>query len=64
MNLHGLAADEGDVTPEGCVMRSWCCCGFLFVAVAVTARKAKRVIRRKLRDHRGQAYAAGPGWRT
>ena len=63
MRSHGLVSDVGTVTPGGCVMRSWCCCGFSFAVSARTVKRAKRAVGRKFRDHRGQAYAAGPGWR-
>jgi hypothetical protein len=59
---HSLATDEGTPLPDGWAMRSWCCCGHQFTARAATVKRAKKMIRRRLRDHRGHVRAAGPGW--
>lgn len=61
MRLHVLTAEEGTLTEAGWVLKTWCWCDLLFAARAVTLRKAKRVIRRKYRDHRGSEAAAGMG---
>lgn|GEM_PF-6322542 len=60
---HELAVEEA-VTPDGRALLGWCVCGFPFAAKARTARKARRVLWGKVRDHRGQAAAAGPGGQT
>ena len=62
--LHALDRETGTQTPGACVVRSWCLCGHQFTARASTVRRAKRVIRRRLADHRGHVIAAGPGWQT
>ena len=64
MTRHALAVEEYTRIPSGWVIRAWCLCDFLLIAVARTTRKAKRKIRCKFRDHRGLMAAAGPGWQT
>lgn len=61
MRRHGLCTEEGTLTEAGWVLKTWCVCDHRFTARARSVRRAQRVIRRRYRDHKGFAVAAGPG---
>ena len=61
MTVHDLTTEEAVPSPEGFALKSWCACDLLLTGRAGTARKARRILWLKVRDHRGQARAAGPG---
>ncbi len=62
MNAHGPATEYGVPVPGGVTLTGWCeACELIFTSRGSTVKTARRVMRRKARDHRGQIAAAGPG---
>ncbi len=62
MNAHGPASERAVRVPGGVALTGWCVsCEFVFTSRGRTVEEARRVMKRKARDHRGQIAAAGPG---
>jgi hypothetical protein len=62
MTRHIHPAETASPAPGGWAVRSECSCGVAFASRGATVLEAKRVMRGKVRDHRGFVAAAGPGW--
>lgn len=60
--VHYRTSEVATPLGDGFAVKSSCACGQPFTATGGSVERAKRVIKRKARDRRGQAMAAGPGW--